>query len=160
MNNLTIIAAIGKNNELGYNNNLIWRFKEDMKFFKENTIGKTIVMGRKTLDSLPRLLPDRKHIVLTNQKIFIPGVTIIHSKEELFHLIEEYPQEIMIIGGASIYKLFIDDVDKMLLTEIEDEFPLADVYFPQIDQNKWNKKVLARKKENNISFSHIEYTKK
>lgn len=158
MNNLTIIAAIGKNNELGYNNNLIWRFKEDMKFFKENTIGKTIVMGRKTLDSLPKLLPDRNHIVITNQKILTPGVIIIHSKEELFNLIKD--EKIMIIGGASIYKMFIDDVDKMLLTEIDEYFKDADAYFPQIDQNKWNRKVLARKKEDNISFKHIEYTRK
>lgn len=158
MNNLTIIAAIGKNNELGYNNNLIWRFKEDMKFFKKNTIGKTIVMGRKTLDSLPKLLPDRNHIVLTHKDIEIPGVIIIHSKEELFNLIKD--EEIMIIGGASIYKMFIDDIDKMLLTEIDEYFKDADAYFPKFDKNNWHKKVLSRKKENNIPYNHIEYIRK
>ena len=109
-----------------------------MKFFKENTIGKTIVMRRKTLDSLPKLLPDRNHIVLTYQDIEIPGVIIIHSKEELFNLIKD--EEIMIIGGASIYKMFIDDVDKMLLTEIDEYFKDADAYFPKFDKNNWHKK--------------------
>ena len=121
-------------------------------------MGKTIVMGRKTLESLPKVLPDRNHIVPTHQDIEIPGVTIIHSKEELFNLIKD--EEIMIIGGASIYKMFIDDVDKMLLTEIDAEYPLADAYFPQIDQNKWNRKILARKIENNIPYNHIEYIRK
>ncbi|MBQ6495079.1 MAG: dihydrofolate reductase [Bacilli bacterium] len=158
MNNLTIIAAIGKNNELGYKNGLIWRLKEDMKFFKENTIGKPIVMGRKTLESLPKLLPNRTHIVLTHQDIVIPGVIIIHSKEELFNLIKD--EEVMIIGGESIYKMFIDDVDKMLLTEIDKEYKDADAYFPEFNKDNWNIKVLSRKVENNISYNHIEYTKK
>ena len=135
MNNLTIIAAIGKNNELGYKNGLIWRLKEDMKFFKENTIGKPIVMGRKTLESLPKLLPNRTHIVLTHQDIVIPGVIIIHSKEELFNLIKD--EEVMIIGGESIYKMFIDDVDKMLLTEIDKEYKDADAYFPEFNKDNW-----------------------
>ena len=148
MNNLTIIAAIGKNNELGYKNGLIWRLKEDMKFFKENTIGKPIVMGRKTLESLPKLLPNRTHIVLTHQDIVIPGVIIIHSKEELFNLIKD--EEVMIIGGESIYKMFIDDVDKMLLTEIDKEYKDADAYFPEFNKDNWNIKVLSRKVENNI----------
>jgi len=158
MNNLTIIAAIGKNNELGYKNGLIWRLKEDMKFFKENTIGKPIVMGRKTLESLPKLLPNRTHIVLTHQDIEIPGVIIIHSKEELFQMLKK--EEIMIIGGESIYKMFIDDVDKMLLTEIDKEYKDADAYFPEFNKDNWNIKVLSRKVENNISYNHIEYTKK
>ena len=158
MNNLTIIAAIGKNNELGYNNGLIWRLKEDMQFFKENTIGKPIVMGRKTLESLPKLLPNRTHIVLTHKDIVIPGVIIIHSKEELFNLIKD--EEVMIIGGESIYKMFIDDVDKMLLTEIDESFKGADAYFPEFDKNNWHRKVLSRKIENNIPYNHIEYIRK
>ena len=158
MNNLTIIAAVGKNNELGYKHKLIWKLKEDMKFFKDNTIGKPIVMGRKTLESLPKLLPNRTHIVLTHQDIEIPGVIIIHNKEELFKLIKD--EEIMIIGGESIYKLFINDVDKILLTEINEEFKEADAYFPTVNKNNWHRKVLSKKLDNNISFNHIEYTRK
>ena len=158
MNNLTIIAAVGKNNELGYKHKLIWKLKEDMKFFKDNTIGKPIVMGRKTLESLPKLLPNRTHIVLTHQDIEIPGVIIIHNKEELFKLIKD--EEIMIIGGESIYKLFINDVDKILLTEINEEFKEADAYFPTFNKNNWHRKVLSKKLDNNISFNHIEYTRK
>ena len=160
MNNITLIAAIGKNNELGYKNDLIWKFKEDMKFFKDNTKEKTVVMGRKTLESIKKPLPNRNNIVLTNQNIYIPGVLVIHSKEQLYHLIKEYHQEIMIIGGESIYKLFIDDADKLLLTEIDDSFTKADTYFPKFNKNNWNKKVLSKRIENNISYNHIEYNRK
>ncbi len=160
MNNLTLIAAIGKNNELGYNNDLIWHFKEDMKFFKEQTTAKPVVMGRKTFESIPKLLPNRLSIVLTTQDIKIPGAIVIHNKEELYNLIEYSDFEVMIIGGAAIYKLFIDDANRMLLTEIDDTFPQADTYFPEFDKEKWNRKVLARRKEKNISFDHVEYTRK
>ena len=71
---LSIIAAIGKNNELGKDNDLLWRFPEDMKFFRETTMGHKIVMGRKTFESLPKLLPGRGHIVLTRQDLEIPNV--------------------------------------------------------------------------------------
>ena len=133
LNNLTIIAAIGKNNELGKNNTLIWRFKEDMQFFKNNTIGKPIIMGRKTLESLPKLLPGREHIVLTNSNIDIDGITIFHSKEELLEYVSSFDKEFMVIGGASIYQQFIDCSSKMLLTEFDAEDKSADVYFPKIN---------------------------
>ena len=68
MGNITLIAAIGKNRELGKNNDLIWRFKEDMEFFKKQTLGKPVLMGSRTLESLPKLLPERKHIVITSKK--------------------------------------------------------------------------------------------
>ena len=80
MKNITIIAAIGRNRELGKNNDLIWHFREDMKFFKEQTMGKPIVMGYKTLESLPKLLPGRKHIVLTSRNLELdPSIVIVHS---------------------------------------------------------------------------------
>ena len=83
MKNITMIAAVGKNLELGKDNDLIWHFKEDMKFFKENTINKPIVMGMKTLESLPHLLPKRTHIVLTRQnKKLDNGIIIVHSVDE------------------------------------------------------------------------------
>ena len=158
MKNLTLIAAIGKNRELGYNNDLIWHFKEDMKFFKENTMGKPIIMGRKTLESLPRLLPGRKHIVLTHQDINISGVIIVHSKEELYDVIKS-EEEAMVIGGASIYQMFIDDASKMLLTHIYDE-KKADVFFPKFNQDDYEKQLLGLSEENDTMFEHILYKKK
>ena len=160
MKNITMIAAIGKNLELGKNNDLIWHFKEDMKFFKKNTLGKPIIMGMKTFETLPKLLTDRKHIVLTRQNIKIENVIIMHSKKEVLNFIEEYKKEIMIIGGASIYEEFLDYADKLLLTEIEDEDKEADTYFPNFNKEEWNKKVLSKHIESNISYKHIQYTRK
>lgn len=158
-NNLTLIAAIGKNNELGINNTLIWRFKEDMKFFKENTMGKPIIMGRKTLESLPKLLPGREHIVLTKSNLDIEGVKVFHSKENLLDYVSQFDNEFMVIGGASIYEQFIGNADKMLLTEIDAESK-ADVYFPEIKQDEWNKKDLYDVVDGNISFKHVLYKRK
>ena len=91
--NMTMIAAVGKNLELGKDNKLIWHFKEDMSFFKNETMGKPIIMGMKTYDSLPGLLPGRQHIVLTRRNIELdPTVLVVHSIDELLERIKEYPE--------------------------------------------------------------------
>ena len=158
--NLVIIAAIGDNYELGRNNDLIWRFKSDMKFFRDATMGKVIVMGRKTLESLPGLLSGRRHVVLTRNDMVRDGVLFVHSKEELYEIFKDYPDDIMIIGGYSIYKMFIDDVNEMLLTEIHDTCLDADVYFPSFDKNDWERNVISENIERGISFEHVSYTRK
>ncbi len=157
--NLSLIAAIGKNNELGKNNTLIWRFKEDMKFFKENTMGKPIIMGRKTLESLPKLLPGREHIVLTKSDLNIEGIKVFHSKEDLLEYVGSFDKEFMVIGGASIYEQFINNCSKMLLTEIDKE-STADVYFPTFNEEDWNKEELYEVRENDINFKHVLYKRK
>jgi dihydrofolate reductase len=158
--NLTLIAAIGKNNELGKNNDLIWHLHEDMKFFKENTMGKPIVMGKKTLDSLPKLLPGRKHLVLTHQDIQIEGVLTFKSKEELLNYLDSYEDEVMVIGGASVYEEFLENADRMLLTEIDAECNDADKYFPSFNKEEWEQKVLCGHLEKGISYKHLEYKRK
>lgn len=160
MNTLTIIAAIGKNNELGYKNDLIWHLPDDLKFFKEKTTGKTIVMGYNTFLSLPRLLPNRRHIVLSTDKLDIEGVESFTNLDELIEFIRKIDEEVFIIGGASIYKQFIDLVDKMYLTEVESEFKEADVYFPEFDKENWEREELLENENNNIKFKHIQYRKK
>lgn len=160
MNTLTIIAAIGKNNELGYKNDLIWHLPDDLKFFKEKTTGKTIVMGYNTFLSLPKLLPNRKHIVLSSDKLDIKDVTSFNNLEDLIKFIKEIEEEVFIIGGASIYKQFICLVDKMYLTEVESEFKEADVYFPEFNKDEWERIELLENENNNIRFKHIEYRKK
>ena len=104
MKNITMIASVGKNLELGKNNDLIWHFKEDMKFFKENTMGKPIVMGMNTLNSLPKLLPGRTHIVLTtkNNISLDEQIVVVHTIDELLNYIKKYGKEVTLIGGASI----------------------------------------------------------
>lgn len=160
MKNLTLIAAKGKNNELGKDNQLLWHLKGDMKFFKENTINKPIVMGINTFYSLPKLLTDRKHIVLTHQNIDLGNeVEIFHDKRELLKYLKELKQEVMIIGGASIYSQFIDIADKMLLTEINKSFD-ADCFFPRFNVEDWNLKELSTNHENGMDYKHLVYTKK
>ncbi|MEG2348174.1 MAG: dihydrofolate reductase [Clostridia bacterium] len=162
---ITIIAAIGKNGELGKNNNLLWQLPSDLKFFKEQTMGATVAMGKNTFESLPKILPGRKHIILSfdnnfnkdikdsevfNQKdLFISRCSQLSSQKELF-----------IIGGASIYAMFIDIADKLVLTEIDSQDESADVYFPKFNKENYNMKVLKKNSDNGIYFQHVIYTKK
>ncbi len=160
MKNITLIAAIGKNRELGYNNDLIWKIPEDLKFFRDNTMGKYIVMGMNTLNSLPKLLPGRKHVVLTHKEVELDtDVIVVHSVEELLSFIETLNEEVMIIGGASIYKQMIDYADKMILTEINSQSE-ADVYFPEFSNDDWNCEVLSNHQYNEINYSHVVYMRK
>ena len=158
MNTITIIAAIGKNNELGYKNDLIWHLPNDLKFFKEKTTGKTIVMGYNTFLSLPRLLPNRKHIVLSEKKI--EEVTTVNNLDDLIKLIKSIDEEVFIIGGASVYAQFANIADKMYLTEVDNEFDLADVYFPEINKTEWNITEIGSNEDNNIKYKHMEYRRK
>lgn len=160
MDNLALIAAVGKNRELGKNNQLIWRIHEDMKFFKQVTVGHTIVMGRKTFLSLPCILPQRKHIVLTSQDIDIPGVMVMHHKDEVLQYANLQTDDVIVIGGGKIYQLFLDDVVKMYLTEINDECMDADVFFPYFNSIQWDRKVLNTGEEDGIEFQHVQYVRK
>ena len=163
MKNVTMIAAIGKNNELGKNNDLIWKFKEDMQFFKEQTMGKPMAMGYKTFYSLRggKPLPGRKHIILTSRNIEEnPQIKIVRSLEELIKYIEEYKEEVMIIGGASIYKAMLEYADKLVLTEIDAEDKEADAFFPEFNKEEWNNEILSEHEENNIKYKHLVYKRK
>ena len=160
MENITMIAAVGKNLELGRNNELIWHFKEDMKFFKENTMGKPIVMGSNTFFSLPKLLPGRVHIVLTSKNLDLgEEVILVHSLEELLEKIKDY-EEVMIIGGAKVYQELLEYSNKLLLTEIDAEEETADAYFPNFQKEEWDQKVLGVQEEKGTSFKHLVYTRK
>ncbi len=161
MENLILIGAIGKNNELGKNNQLIWYLPEDLKFFKETTINHTIVMGYNTFISLPKLLVKRKHIVLTHRDIELPvGVIKFNSKESVINYAKQNKEDIFIIGGESVYKEFINDSDKMIITEINAEDKNADAYFPKFNHNEWNKNVINELEYNGISYKHILYKRK
>ena len=157
--NLVIIAAIGKNNELGKDNKLIWHLPGDLKFFKEKTIGKNIVMGRKTFESLPKMLPNRHHIVITTGNIDNSEVEVYHSIED-FLKDYSYSGETYVIGGASIYNSLIDYVDVMYLTEINKECLDADSYFPDFDREGWRSEVIGNNTENGISYKHVLYKRR
>ena len=160
MAKLIMIAAIGKNNELGKNNDLIWRLKGDLKFFREQTTNHKIVMGYNTFESLPGLLPKREHIILTHKNIKIDGAKIFNTFEGLTKYLATIDEDVYIIGGASIYQLFIDIADELVLTEIDDEYFEADVYFPQFDKKDCNVEVIQECEENNIKYRHVKYIKR
>lgn len=157
---INLIAAIGKNNELGKNNDLIWKLKGDMKFFKETTMGHPIVMGRKTFESLPKVLPGRKNIVISTNEIKNEEIEVYKSIKDFLLKYQEYGDDIFVIGGASIYKQFINLATNMYLTEIDSEEKSADAYFPMFDKNEWEKEVLLNSQENSINFKHILYKRK
>ncbi|NFA42766.1 UNVERIFIED_ORG: diacylglycerol kinase [Clostridium botulinum] len=132
---LSIIVAIAKNNVIGNDNKLIWHISEDLKRFKEITSGKTIVMGRKTFESLPGVLPNRKHIILTRDKNFKVNsecVEIIYDFDELLSKYKNSDTEVFIIGGGEIYKQLLPHTHKLYLTKINKDFD-GDTYFPQIN---------------------------
>ncbi len=155
---LSMIAAVGKGNELGKNNGLIWNIPNDLKFFKEKTIGKTVVMGANTFHSIGKPLPQRKNIVITHQNI--DKVSIYKSIREFLIDYKNKTEEVFIIGGASIYKEFIDYVSTIYLTEIDASDKEADTYFPEFNKQLYEKIILDKNEENGIKYTHTMYKKK
>lgn len=132
---MVAIAAIGQNNGIGINNDLVYHIPEDMKFFRSTTTGKTVVMGRKTLESFPGAapLPNRRNIILTRSKDFsAENAEIVHSVEELLELIKDIPgDDVFVIGGAEIYELLLPLCSKAYITQVFESSP-ADKFFPDI----------------------------
>jgi len=161
LDNLILIAAIGKNNELGKDNKLIWPLKEDLKFFRDQTMGKRIVMGYNTYLSLPNTLPGRKHLILTHRNLELDkNIEIYHSKIELLEQLQNIKEDIYIIGGASIYRQFIDNANQLILTEIDAICKDADAFFPEFDKNNWNSTQIDNHTENGINYRHMKYVRK
>jgi len=133
---ITLIAAMDRNRAIGYENKLLWHLPGDMAFFRRMTTGKTVLMGRKTFDSLGKPLPNRRNIILTRQaNLEIEGCEILHHPEEA---LEKFGHEdLMIIGGTEIYNLMLPYADRVLLTEVDVEIEKADAYFPELDQVVW-----------------------
>ena len=155
---VSMIAAVGKNLELGKNNNLIWHFKEDMKFFKDTTMGHTVVMGRKTFESLPKALPGRKNIVISsNAEYQAQGATVVTSVEEALQIADN--EEIFVIGGGKIYAEFLPYADKLYLTEIDAECEDADTYFPHFNKSEYIKEIINYYDIDGVEFYHVVYKK-
>lgn len=155
---VSIIAAVGRNFELGKNNDLIWHFKQDMKFFKETTLGHTVIMGRKTFESLSKALPNRLNVVITSDSSYsAENIVVVSSVEQALKYCDN--EEAFVIGGGMIYKEFLPFADKLYLTEIEDSRENADTYFPSFDKNEYKRTVVKSTDENGIAFSHIIYEK-
>ena len=145
---ISLIAAVDKNNAIGKDNKLLFHIKEDLLFFKETTINHTIIMGRKTFEALPGVLPLRKHIILTrdkNYKVNNPQVKIKFSLKSLLEDLKDKDEEVLIIGGGEIFEQVMESgiVDKIYLTKINKSVEDADTFFPQIPNDKF--KVMSTK---------------
>ena len=160
---ITIIAAIGKNNELGKDNDLIWHLPADLKRFKKVTTGHTIIMGRNTFESIGKPLPNRRSVIITRNKEYQQaGCTIVHSLEDAIQLVKE-EERAFIIGGAQIYKEAMEKeiVDQLDITLVHQNFE-ADVYFPEIDTKKWqsmSKEDFSSDEKNSFGYSFLSYSK-
>ena len=159
MNSLYMIACVGRDGGLGKDNDLLWRFKDDMQFFKQTTLGSTVVMGSKTFRSLGRALPGRKNIVLSRQPGTDEAVIWCQNKDELDRLLLEDEGKKFIIGGASLYSMYLPEAEKIYLTEVDATKP-ADVYFPEFRADDFERKVLKTSETNGVKYEMAEYTRK
>lgn len=132
---ISIIVAIAENNAIGKNNQLLWHLPADLKHFKQITSGRSIIMGRKTYESVGKPLPNRRNIVVTRQDIQIEGCEVVKSIDEGLALCKD-EDAVFIGGGAEIYRQAIDKTDIIYLTIVHKSFD-ADTFFPEIDYNRW-----------------------
>lgn len=152
----SIIVAVSKNNMIGKDNSIPWFIPEDLKRFKEITMGKKMIMGRKTFESLPGVLPGRKHIILTRNKDYKvdnENVEVYYDFDDLINKFKDNEEEVFIIGGSEIYNKFYKYANKLFLTEVDLEVD-GDTTFPVIDLNEWD---LVNSSSKNISKSNITY---
>lgn len=162
---MNLIVAVDKNWGIGKDNNLLVHLKGEMKYFREQTLGKVVVMGRSTLESFPegKPLKDRTNIVITHRNDFKKdGVIVVHNMDELAEEINKYnPEDVMVIGGASVYNELMTSCDRLLITKIDKEFD-ADTFIKNVDELH-QFKVLKKsevQEENGIKFQFVEYIRK
>jgi len=133
---ISMIVAMGRNREIGKDNAMLWHLPADFKHFKSVTMGKPILMGRKTFESIGRPLPGRENIVVTRNKEFsASGITIVHSVDAALEAAKQY-DEVMVIGGDSFYQQMLPVSKRLYITEVHDAFE-ADAFFPEINLAQW-----------------------
>ncbi len=163
MSKITIIAAIAENNAIGKNQQLLCHMPADMKRFKELTTGHAVIMGRKTFESLPHALPNRKNVVLTTlpEAVFMDSFAC-ESMGTALDLCEK-EDEIFIIGGALVYRQALRIADRMLITRIHHEFKDADAFFPVVNWNLWEeteREDFPADDKNPYPYSFVTYMRK
>jgi dihydrofolate reductase len=131
----TIVVAISENNAIGKDNQLLWYLPADLKHFKNITAGHTVIMGRKTFDSVGRPLPNRRNIIITRHVMHIEGCEVVSSIDAALALCAD-EEEVFIVGGAEIYRQSIHITDRIYLTIVHQKFD-ADSFFPEIDYDEW-----------------------
>ncbi|PKP39842.1 MAG: diacylglycerol kinase [Bacteroidetes bacterium HGW-Bacteroidetes-15] len=160
---ITLIAAIGKNRELGKDNQLLWRLPNDLKRFKQLTLGHAVIMGRKTFDSLPGILPNRRHIILTTNPNYTNGqAEVVHSLQKAFEKAAETDENPFVLGGGEIYKLTLPFADRVELTVVDGTFE-ADTFFPSLPTDVWQKTFVEEHpadEKHAYAYSFQTFTKK
>ena len=164
---ISMIAAIGENGVIGRDGGLPWHISGDLKLFKKITMGKPIIMGRKTWESLGRPLPGRPHVIITRDKNYgAAGVHVAHDLDQALSIAHDMAlalkeREIMIIGGAEIYRLALTKVDRLYLTEVALS-PDGDAFFPDIDCDQWPEKsrTVHPSSDGEVSYSFVIREKK
>lgn len=152
---ISLIAAIGKNYELGKKSSLLWHMPADMKHFRETTRGHTVIMGRKTFESIGKPLPNRRNIVVTRDRAYsAAGIEVVHSLDEAVNKFPG-PEEVFVIGGAEIYKQAMEVADRLYITYVGGDFPDADAFFPEIIPIVWNE--VSREEHKKDSENPFDY---
>ncbi len=159
---IALVVAVARNGVIGAGGDLIWRISDDLKWFKKTTLGKPVVMGRKTFESIGKPLPDRDNIVISRRSDFAPeGVMIAQTIDEALQLAREWArasdaEEVCIIGGGEIYAQTLPIADRLYLTRV-DAAPEGDVYFPDLDMNEWNARCESTAEENERNQHACEF---
>lgn len=154
----SIIAAIGKNHELGKNGDLVFRIKEDMKYFRNTTSGHPVVMGRKTWESLPGKLPHRQNIVVSRHPVEGADTTIT-DLPAFIKQNKASSEEIFIIGGGSIYAEFLPYATALYLTEVDATDADADTFFPDFDKSKYHREIIKKGQQDDLVYTFVKYAK-
>ena len=158
-----LIVAIADNNAIGRGNALLWHISEDLKFFRRQTIGCPVIMGRKTFESIGRPLPHRINIVISRRDVAPDGVALVHSLGEAFEIAEATNLErCFVMGGGQIYAQALDLVDKLVVTHVHIVIENADTFFPEIDPSVWKveeRSDLQHDEETGYDFEFVTYAR-
>lgn len=158
-----LIVAIADNNAIGRGNALLWHISEDLKFFRRQTIGCPVIMGRKTFESIGRPLPHRINIVISRRDVAPDGVALVHSLGEAFEIAEATNLErCFVMGGGQIYAQALDLVDKLVVTHVHTVIENADTFFPEIDSSVWKveeRSDLKHDEETGYDFEFVTYAR-
>jgi len=161
---ISLLVAMDKDNVIGKNNDLPWYLPKDLRFFKELTTDKNVIMGRKTFDSIGKPLPNRRNIVITSKDMDFPeGVETVDSLQGVYDLDARHPdKEWFVIGGGEIFKQILPKADRMYITRIEESFD-GDTFFPTFDEDEWTltSKVEGERDERNpYEYYFLQYDRK
>ena len=159
---INIIAAVARNRAIGYNGDMVYFIKEDLRRFRQLTTGHTVIMGRRTFHSLPKgALPNRRNIVLSRTETNFPGCDVYTSLSEALKYIADN-EEAFIIGGASLYKEGLAVANRLYLTEIDAVPPHADVFFPEYDDGTWQKETKEERPAtaDTPAYTYVDYVRR